>query len=167
MKDWKVCASIWVRNARASFSANARTMGVAMARTCAFSAFSNTENGGMWCFRRYILFGSPFLNKYAASSIIADVLKIFKAKLYPNWAQKCTLIEYLDQARYVYNRCLADRRDAWQNRKETLHNFDQFLVLTQWRSEDARLEAVPALIERDAIRRVGIGFNGFFRGVKA
>ena len=95
------------------------------------------------------------------------MLTIFKAKLYPNASQRRQLIEYLDQSRYIFNKCLEIRRDAWRDRGESVTRFDQNKMLTQWRSDDVRLSATPAEAERDAIRRVDLAFDGFFRRIKS
>ena len=98
--------------------------------------------------------------------MLLDVLKILKAKLYPNATQRRAMVEYLDQARYVFNQCLAGRRDAYAAEKKTLTRYQQTGMLTAERATDDRLRAVPVEVARDAIRRVDLAFQHFFRRVK-
>ena len=95
------------------------------------------------------------------------MLKTLKAKLYPNAAQACALVEYLDQGRYVFNQALAQRRDVWVAEKRNVGEFDQCRTLTCERANDERLRNVPLQVERDALRRVDLAFAAFFRRVKA
>lgn len=94
------------------------------------------------------------------------MFRVLKAKLYPNTTQQRALTEYLGQACYVYNKCLAERRDAWKDENKSISRFDQTKHLTAWRKEDERLRKTPCEIERDAIHRVDLGFQSFFRRIK-
>lgn len=95
-----------------------------------------------------------------------NVLRTLKCKLYPNETQALRLTAYLDTARHIFNRCLEIRRDAWKNEKQSISRYDQDKMLTQWRRDSPRLAAVPVLVSRDAIRRVDLGFQHFFRRVR-
>lgn len=95
------------------------------------------------------------------------MLTTYTCRLYPNRTQTRRLTGYLEVARGIYNRCLEIRRDAWKNDKKSITRFDQTKMLTQWRAEDAAVRDLPVLIGRDAIRRVDLAFQGFFRRAKA
>ena len=99
--------------------------------------------------------------------MLALVLSTVKAKLYPNATQARALTAYLDQARQVFNSCLADRRDAWRESQTKRSRFDQTKMLTRGRAANEELRRLPVQIGRDAIRRVDLAFQGFFRRVKA
>jgi putative transposase len=94
------------------------------------------------------------------------MLRVLKCKLYPNSDQARQLTEYLDEARYVFNRCLEQRRDTFKATGKSPSRYDQQKSLTTWREADGRLGAVPVNVTRDAIRRVDLAFQHFFRRVK-
>lgn len=94
------------------------------------------------------------------------MLKIMEVRLYPNETQESHLVRYLNSARYVFNRCLAIRRDSWKEKGERVTRFDQTATLTKWRAEDHKLRSIPVRIARDAIHRVDLAFDGFFRRLK-
>ncbi len=56
---------------------------------------------------------------------IQHMRKTFKYRLYPNKQQRCLLEQQLEECRWLYNEPLAARRDAWEQRQETLRLYDQ------------------------------------------
>lgn len=94
------------------------------------------------------------------------MLRTLKAKLYPNATQARRLTEYLDTARHIFNRCLEARRDAWRDEKKSISRYDQTKSLTTWRASDPKLRGIPVRIERDAVHRVDLAFQRFFRRIK-
>lgn len=61
------------------------------------------------------------------------MLRVLKCKLYPNSGQARQLTEYLDQARFIFNRCLEQRRDAFKATGKSPSLYDQHKSLTTWR----------------------------------
>src|SRR5260370_21027358 len=51
--------------------------------------------------------------------------KTFKYRLYPNKQQRRLLEQQLEECRWLYNELLAARRDAWEQRLESLRLYDQ------------------------------------------
>lgn len=92
--------------------------------------------------------------------------RIVSCQLYPNNAQRIELDECLDLCRYVFNRCLWERRESWRLHRKGLTRYDQQKHLTQWRQADARLGMVSPQITRDGVRRVEIAFQNYFRRLK-
>lgn len=88
------------------------------------------------------------------------------AKIYPTPDQERKLIRFLDVSRWIYNRALEHRIKAWKRRKQAITSYQQQSLLTQWRSRMDWIRAVPAQIERDALRRVDRGMRSFFRRIK-
>lgn len=73
----------------------------------------------------------------------------------------------LDTCRWVYNKTLEARRDAWQERQESLSLYDTNKLLTQWRKDNEWLAQGHAQAQQDAQTRVDLAFQAFFRRVKA
>ena len=93
--------------------------------------------------------------------------KAYKYRLYPNKEQERKLNETLWLCSMVYNRCLAERRDAWKNEQRSLTAYDQIKQLPIWKKEDLRLNQVYSQVLQDVVRRVDKAFQAFFRRVKA
>jgi putative transposase len=91
----------------------------------------------------------------------------YKYRLNPTPAQRTGLQNILDACRWVYNKTLEVRRDAWQERQESLSRYDTNKLLTQWRMEHAFLAAGHAQAMQDAQKRVDLAFRAFFRRVKS
>lgn len=87
-------------------------------------------------------------------------------RLYPSRIQADRLTHFLNVGRQIFNRCLALKRRVWQDKQLNLTRFDLAKILTLWRSREDSLREVPSQIERDAIRRIDLGFQHFFRRVK-
>jgi putative transposase len=94
------------------------------------------------------------------------MLKAYKYRLYPNKEQKKKLNDTLWLCSMVYNRCLAERRDAWKNEQRSLTAYDQIKQLPVWKKEDPRLNQVYSQVLQDVVRRLDKAFQAFFRRVK-
>ena len=95
------------------------------------------------------------------------MLKTYKYRLYPNKEQQRKLNETLWLCSLVYNRCLAERREAWKNERRSLTAYDQIKQLPAWKKEGPRLNQVYSQVLQDVVRRVDKAFQAFFRRVKA
>lgn len=93
-------------------------------------------------------------------------MRTVSAKIYPTPSQERDLFRFLSVGRWVYNRALEHRIKAYKRRGETVSYNDQSALLTDWRERMEWVRAVPAHIERDALRRVDRGMKAFFRRVK-
>lgn len=93
--------------------------------------------------------------------------KTFKYRLYPTPAQRTALNVQLDCCRWVYNKTLETRRNAWQENQESLSRYDTNKFLTGWREEHNFLRSGHAQAMQDAQKRVDLAFRAFFRRVKA
>lgn len=91
----------------------------------------------------------------------------FKYRIYPTKAQRTALERQLDLCRWVYNKTLEVRRDAWQNEQRSLGRYDTNLLLTRWKQEYGWLNEGHAQAMQDAQKRVDLAFRAFFRRVKA
>jgi len=72
----------------------------------------------------------------------------------------------LDCCRWVYNKTLETRRDAWQERQESLSLYDTNKMLPGWKEEHSWLKSGHAQAMQNAQVRLDLAFKAFFRRVK-
>lgn len=73
----------------------------------------------------------------------------------------------LDACRWVYNKTLEVRRDAWKEEGRSLSLYDTNKLLTKWKQEYPLLGQCFSQALQEAQQRVDLAFQGFFRRVKA
>jgi putative transposase len=95
------------------------------------------------------------------------MLKTFKYRLYPNKQQQRLLAQQLEECRWLYNHLLAARRDAWQERHEALHLYDQQATLPALKAERPSLARVYGQALQNVAVRIDLAFKAFFRRCKA
>src|SRR5579885_2770350 len=95
------------------------------------------------------------------------MLRAFKYRLFPNKQQQRLLERQLDECRWLYNHLLAARRDAWEQRQETLRYYDQATRLPALKAERPALAEVNAQALQNVAVRIDLAFKAFFRRVKA
>ena len=93
--------------------------------------------------------------------------KTMKYRMYPTAHQQHLLDETLDTCRQVYNQTLAHRKEAWEQRQETLSLYETNAMLTQWKREHPALSQVHSQVLQNAQERVDLSYKAFFRRVKA
>ena len=90
----------------------------------------------------------------------------FKYRLYPNPRQRQVIDETLEHCRLLYNRLLAERKEAYEKSGKTLS------YVAQANSFPVRKAAIPALtslhsqVLQDVAKRLDKAFQAFFRRVK-
>jgi putative transposase len=93
--------------------------------------------------------------------------KTFKYRLYPNKQQQHLLEVQLEECRWLYNHLLAARRDAWQERQESLRLYDQQATLPALKAERPTLAAVQSQVLQNVAVRIDLAFQAFFRRCKS
>jgi putative transposase len=93
--------------------------------------------------------------------------KTFKYRLYPNKQQHRLLERQLEECRWLYNHLLAERRDAWEQRGESLRLYDQQATLPALKAERPALAGVQSQVLQNVAVRLDLAFQAFFRRVKA
>jgi len=93
--------------------------------------------------------------------------KAFKYRIYPTKGQAHIMLNTLEQCRWVYNQTLAYRKDAWEQRQESISLYKSNLLLPIWKQERPELKATYSQALQDVQERVDLGFKAFFRRVKA
>jgi putative transposase len=99
---------------------------------------------------------------------MSDLRRIaYQYRLHLTKGQQRLLEQQLEECRWVYNQTLAARRDAWQQRQETLGLYDTQAMLPVWKAERTTLTRVHSQVLQNVQVRVDLAFNAFFRRVKA
>lgn len=91
----------------------------------------------------------------------------FKYRLKPTRAQQRLLSQQLELCRYVYNRTLGTRKDAYEQRGESLNYYATAKMLPAWKAEQLELRQVHSQVLQNVQVRVDLAFQAFFRRVKA
>lgn len=90
--------------------------------------------------------------------------KAFKYRFYPTADQETLLRRTVGCCRFVYNRALAMRSEAYTQRKEKLSGYDLQLKMTAWKSqkETAWLKEVSSVPLQQAINNLDVAYQNFF-----
>jgi putative transposase len=91
----------------------------------------------------------------------------YQYRLHLTKGQRRLLERQLEECRWVYNQTLALRRDAWEQRQETLGLYDTQAMLPDWKAERTTLKLVHSQVLQNVQVRVDLAFKAFFRRVKA
>lgn len=92
----------------------------------------------------------------------------YSHRLYPNKAQRIALDSMLWAYRRLYNAALAERKDAWQERQESVSFFAQTTgLLKRMRKEDSKLATFSFTAAMQTLRRLDKAFAAFFRRIKS
>jgi len=90
----------------------------------------------------------------------------YKFRMYPNKQQEASLDLTLDTCRHLYNRALADRKNAYEQEGISRSYEDQASMLVV-EKKDGNFKAVFSQVLQDVLRRLDKSFKAFFRRVKA
>src|SRR5262249_3182916 len=93
--------------------------------------------------------------------------KTFKYRLCPNKQQQRLLEQQLEECRWLYNHLLAERRDAWEQRQESVKLYDQHATLPSLKAERPRLAGVQSQVLQNVAVRIDLAFQAFFRRVRS
>jgi putative transposase len=93
--------------------------------------------------------------------------KTFKYRLYLTKQQQRLLDAQLEECRWLYNELLAARRDAWEQRQESLRLYDQQPTLPLLKAARPALANVQSQVLQNVAVRIDLAFQAFFRRVKA
>jgi IS605 OrfB family transposase len=88
--------------------------------------------------------------------------KTFKYRLYPTKQQRL-LDAQLEECRWLYNHLLSQRRDAWEQRQESIRLYDQQATLPALKATPLALAAVHSQVLQNAAVRLDLAFKAFFR----
>ncbi len=94
------------------------------------------------------------------------MLKTFKYRLYPTKQQQRLLDQQLEECCWLYNHLLAERRDAWEQRQESLRYYDQAMSLPALKVERPALAGIHSQVLQNVAVRIDLAFKAFFRRVR-
>ena len=93
--------------------------------------------------------------------------RTYQYRLYPTPSQRKSLRKILECCRWVYNQGLEVRREAWQDHQTSLSRYETVKMIPQWKREQAWLKEGHAQAMQEALKRLDLAFQAFFRRVKA
>jgi putative transposase len=95
------------------------------------------------------------------------MLKSFKYRLYPTKRQQQRLSEQLEEVRWLWNTLLAERKQAWEERQETVDYYEQKAELPGLKA-DVRpgLKEVHSQVVQDVALRLKKAMDAYFRRLK-
>jgi putative transposase len=95
------------------------------------------------------------------------MLKAMKYRLKPTKNQAYQLATQLEECRWLYNHLLAARRDAWDERQESLSYHVQATTLPVLKHNRPALSRVHSQVLQNVAVRIDLAFKAFFRRCKA
>jgi putative transposase len=94
------------------------------------------------------------------------VRRSFRYRLYPTRQQTRAMLQMLDTHRHLYNRALAERRDAWEQERRSVRYLDQAAWLKTERMTNPYLAQTNFSSCQASLRRLDKTFQAFFRRVQ-
>lgn len=95
------------------------------------------------------------------------MIRTFKYRLFPTSHQDRILREQLETSRRLYNRSLAERKNAWEEHETSINYYDQAGTLTKNKKTDLYLKNVHSQVLQSVLKRLDTAFKSFFRRLKA
>ncbi|TQD23512.1 RNA-guided endonuclease TnpB family protein [Methanolobus vulcani] len=92
--------------------------------------------------------------------------KTYKFRIYPTKPQQKQMERSLELCRQVYNRTLAERKTAYEERGETLSKYTLNKLLPEWKKEKPEYKEVFSQTLQEVQERVDLAFKHFFRRVR-
>lgn len=93
--------------------------------------------------------------------------KTFKYRLYPTKAQEARLNATLETCRLWYNACLEERRNAYQERGESVSVYAQLAKVKGLKRENPYASGIHSHVLQVVVQDLNKAFDAFFRRVKA
>jgi putative transposase len=93
--------------------------------------------------------------------------KTYRYRFYPTPEQEQNLAQTFGCVRYVYNRSLRYRQDAWYERQENVSYLQNSALLTGWKKEPECLwlNEVSSVPLQQVLRHLQTGYSRFFKGI--
>ena len=94
-----------------------------------------------------------------------DIYRAYKYRFYPTQEQQVLLAKSFGCARFVYNRFLALRNQAYQDHKINISYIDAAFLLTLDKQKDelSFLKEVPAVVLQQSLRNADAAYSNFFK----
>ena len=95
------------------------------------------------------------------------MLKTFKYRIYPNKEEQANIDRTINTCRILYNNSLAERKEFYEENKESLTYKAQANMLPAKKENNPYLPLVHSQVLQDVLKRLDKAFDNFFRRVKA
>ena len=95
------------------------------------------------------------------------MLKMFQYRIFPTKKQVTKLNATLEECRWLYNHLLEKRKDAYEQRGESLTCYGQQSTYSILKQERPSLESVHSQVLQNVAVRIDLAFKAFFRRCKA
>jgi putative transposase len=95
------------------------------------------------------------------------MLKTFAYRLYPSKPQAQLLDSTVETCRRWYNQCLAERRDAYQQRGESVGKYQQLAKVKEQKAVNPYAKGIHSHVLQVVVADLDKAFQAFFRRVKA
>ena len=94
-----------------------------------------------------------------------DIYRGYKYRFYPTQEQQVLLAKSFGCARFVYNRFLALRKQAYQDHKINVSCAEASFLLTldKRKEELSFLKEVPAVVLQQSLRNADMAYSNFFK----
>lgn len=94
-------------------------------------------------------------------------MKTFAYRLFPSKPQERLLTSTVETCRHLYNDCLAERKEAWENEQRSVTKFQQMRRVKDVKATNPYAKDVHSHILQVAVSDLDKAFQSFFRRVKA
>ena len=95
------------------------------------------------------------------------MLKTFRYRIYPNKRQENTLLATLETCRRFYNDCLAERKQAYEERKESVGKYAQLRHVKTLKDTNPYAANIHSHVLQIVVADLDKAFQAFFRRVKS
>ena len=95
------------------------------------------------------------------------MIKTFQYRLYPTASQRKTMDSTIETCRHFYNDCLAERKTAYEERKENIGKFAQLRKVKVLKETNPYAKNIHSHVLQVAVADLDKAFQAFFRRVKA
>ena len=95
------------------------------------------------------------------------MLKAIVSRLYPSKSQQRGLDQTLETCRRWYNRCLAERKDAYEQEQRTIGKYEQWRQVKTYKATNPYAGPVHSHVLQTVVQDLDKAFQAFFRRVKA
>lgn len=92
--------------------------------------------------------------------------KAYKYRLYPAKREEAIMQIVLNTCRILYNTSLSERKEAYEQNKESVSYYDQVNTLKEAKIDNKWLKDTHSQILQDVLKRLEKAFQNFFRRVK-
>ena len=95
------------------------------------------------------------------------MLKTFKYRIYPTKKQTTTLLQTLEECRWLYNHFLEERKSSYEREKKSMSYHSQAVSMVKLKQDRPSLTTVHSQVLQNVAVRIDLAFKAFFRRLKA